>query len=211
MKKPPKWIYFFAFYVVLLGGGWLAGQWLPQLIDLNMTPRSEPIIHNVIMTMMVVFIIASALPFVPGAEIGFGFIMLFGGKIAPLVYAGMVSALLIAFLVGRLVPLAVVTRVFKRFGLKKAAEFSSELAETDPEQQLMLLTRNSPSKFAPFAIRHRFILLAVILNLPGNSLIGGGGGIAFIAGVSKMFSVRGYVLTVLIAVLPVPLFFLLTQ
>lgn len=158
LKKSPKWIYFFAFYIVLLGGGWLAGQWLPRLIDLNMTPRGEPIIHNVIMTMMVVFIIASALPFVPGAEIGFAFIMLFGGKIAPLVYAGMVSALLIAFLVGRLVPLAVVTIVFKRFGLKKAAEFSSELAETDPEQQLMLLTRNSPSNIAPVALRHRFIL-----------------------------------------------------
>ena len=211
MKKSPKWIYFFAFYIVLLGGGWLAGQWLPRLIDLNMTPRGEPIIHNVIMTMMVVFIIASALPFVPGAEIGFAFIMLFGGKIAPLVYAGMVSALLIAFLVGRLVPLSVVTRILKRFGLKKAAAFSSELAEIDPEQQLMLLTRNSPSKIAPAALRHRFILLAVVLNLPGNSLIGGGGGIAFIAGVSKMFSVRGYVLTVLIAFLPVPLFFLLTQ
>jgi hypothetical protein len=211
LRKLPKWIYFVTFYIVLLGGGWVAGQWLPGLIDLNITPRSEPLIHNVIMTTMVIFILASALPFVPGAEIGFGFIMLFGGKIAPLVYAGMVSALLIAFLVGRLVPLSVVASFLRRFGLKKAAAFLSELAEIDSEQQLMLLTRNSPSKIATGALRHRFILLAVILNLPGNSLIGGGGGIALIAGVSKMFSVRCYVLTVLIAVLPVPLFFLLTQ
>jgi hypothetical protein len=47
------------------------------------------------------------------------------------------------------------------------------------------------------------------LNVPGNGLVGGGGGIAFMVGMSGLFSLNGYILTLLIAVAPVPLLFYL--
>ena len=65
--------------------------------------------------------------------------------------------------------------------------------------------QNSPSRGVPALVRHRHLALAGALNLPGNFLIGGGGGIALIAGVSKLYSVTGFVLTSAIAVAPVPL------
>lgn len=209
IKKHP-WLIVLVFYVVIFGGGWMLGQWLPQLIDLNITPRSEPMIHKTIMTVMVIFIFASAIPFVPGAEIGFGFIMLFGGKISILVYAGMVTALALAFLIGRLVALSLIARVFKKLGFRRAYEFMMKLDPLSPADRLSLLVGPSSSKFTPFLLRHRYIFLVIVLNLPGNSLIGGGGGIAFIAGISRMFSYKGYFLSIAIAVLPVPLFFYLT-
>ncbi|MCJ8323607.1 MAG: hypothetical protein HRU29_08150 [Rhizobiales bacterium] len=211
MKNYRAWLIISTFYLVILGGGWLLGQWLPNLIDLNITPSSEPMIHNAIMTMMVVFILASAIPFVPGAEIGFGFIMLFGGKIAVLVYAGMVFALLLAFLVGRLVPLSFVAQITQFIGLKRANKFIMKLATLNSEQRMALLTGKDSSRYSPFLLRHRYLILALTLNLPGNSLIGGGGGIAFIAGVSRMFSYGGYIMAICIAVLPVPAFFYLTR
>jgi hypothetical protein len=45
----------------------------------------------------------------------------------------------------------------------------------------------------------------VLINVPGNAVIGGGGGLAFAAGMSGVFSVPAFLLTVAIAVLPVPL------
>jgi len=197
--------------LVLLGGGWLAGQWLPQAVDLNITATSEPLIHRAIMTTMVFFIVASALPFVPGAEIGFGFIMLFGGKIAPLVYVGMVTALILAFLIGRLVPLSVVAAVFEKLNFRRAHEFIVKLSRLSAQDRLELLTENARGRMGPFMLRHRYLLLVMAINLPGNSLIGGGGGIAFIAGLSGLFSYAGYLIAITIAVLPVPVFFYLTQ
>ena len=52
--------------------------------------------------------------------------------------------------------------------------------------------------------------LMVALNLPGNALVGGGGGISLVAGFSRLFSLPKYILAVTIAVLPIPLMILVT-
>ena len=54
-------------------------------------------------------------------------------------------------------------------------------------------------------VRLRFLIFAVLFNLPGNVAIGGGGGVALLAGMSKVFSLPAYLLTVALAVAPVPL------
>jgi hypothetical protein len=55
------------------------------------------------------------------------------------------------------------------------------------------------------ALRHRYIALALVVNVPGNSVIGGGGGIMMMAGLSGIFTPAQTFLTVAIAVSPVPL------
>ncbi len=54
-------------------------------------------------------------------------------------------------------------------------------------------------------MRYRYLALAVALNVPGNYLIGGGGGIALFAGVTRLYSIPGFLLTIIVAVAPVPL------
>lgn len=208
MTNSATWLKIALFYLLLLGGGWLLGQWLPQFTDLNVSPRSEPHIHRMIMTAMAFFVIASAIPFVPGAEIGFGLILLFGGKIAPLVYLGMVSALFLAFAIGRLMPLSWLAASFRFVGLEKAHDFVLHQQSKCAQKRLEILTENIPNSFAKFLLRNRYLLIIVALNLPGNSLVGGGGGIALLAGISGLFSVPKMALTVAIAVAPVPLFFI---
>jgi len=126
VTKHSRWISLLVVYLALLGIGWLASQWLPQFLEMNISPRwgnisprNELFVHRAIMTAAVVYILTSALPFVPGAEIGFGLIMLFGGKIALLVYIGMVAALILAFLVGRPLPLPVLASAFEKIGFFK--------------------------------------------------------------------------------------------
>lgn len=204
------WFKIALFYFLLFGGGWLLGQWLPDVANVSVSPRSEPHVHRMIMTAMVVFIIASATPFVPGAEIGFGLILLFGGKIAPLVYLGMVFALLLAFMVGRLIPLSWLAASFGFVGLERARNFVLGQQSLSPQTRIESLTENVPSRLAKLMLRNRYFLIIAVLNLPGNSLMGGGGGIALLAGISGLFSVPKMVLTVTFAVAPVPLFFILT-
>jgi hypothetical protein len=46
-----------------------------------------------------------------------------------------------------------------------------------------------------------------LLNIPVNAVIGGGGGIAFMSGVTGVFSAKGFAISAIIGVMPYPLFF----
>lgn len=164
-----------------------------------------------LMTAAAVYLIASALPFVPGAEIGFTLLVLFGGDLAVLVYLGMVGALLLAFGVGRLVPVRTTAAMLRACGLVRAHALVLEAEGLSRNQWLALLVRHAPRRIVPFLLRHRHLALVLLLNLPGNALLGGGGGIALLAGMSRLFSLPGYVAAVILAVLPVPAFFALTH
>lgn len=59
---------------------------------------------------------------------------------------------------------------------------------------------------------HKIILLSaityalfIVINLPGNIFVGGGGGIAMIAGASRLYTLPGFLVTIVLAVAPVPL------
>lgn len=197
------------FYGLLLFGGWFLGEALTELTVPEMRPMNEPMIHRIVMAAFVAFVVLAAIPFVPGAEIGFALLLLFGGKVAPLVYLGMVGALVVSYVIARLVPSSILGRSLGWLGLKKAANFISELDNSHPSERLSMLSRIMPSKIGQKLLRNRYALFAVALNTPGNSLLGGGGGLAFVAGASRLFSFWPFLAIVACAVLPVPLFFLL--
>ena len=197
-------------YIALLIGGWYLGQLFLEFSDIQIRPMNEPMVHKMLMTSAGIFIIASALPFVPGAEIGFALIFLFGKSIAFLVYVSMVSALTIAYLAGLLVPTESIVNFFRFLGMDKAHRLINDLSSIDAHQKLEFLTQKAPHWFVPFLLRHRYLAIIILFNLPGNSLVGGGGGIAFTVGMSGMYSFPKYLIAVAIAVAPVPVFFLLT-
>lgn len=195
------------FYGLLLLGGWFLGDLFKDLTVPEMRPMNEPMIHRIVMTAFVAFVILAAIPFVPGAEIGFALLVLFGGQVAPLVYLGMVGALILSFAMARLVPASRLVCALNWLGLEKAAIFVSELDNADPPDRIEKLSMIVPETLGRRLHRHRHLVLAVALNTPGNSLLGGGGGLAFIAGASRLFSFWSYLAVVLCAVAPVPLFF----
>lgn len=198
------------FYGLLLFGGWLLGEAFRNFAFPEMGPMNEPLIHRMVMSAFILYIIVAAIPFVPGAEIGFALLLLFGGQAAPLVYVGMVSALLVAYIVARLVPPLALSRGLKWLGLKKASKLIVKLDAAPLSHRLELLSAIVPSAIGQNLLHHRYLVLAVALNTPGNSLVGGGGGLAFIAGASRLFGFWPFLATVLCAVAPVPLFFFLT-
>ena len=143
-----------------------------------------------------------AAPFVPSVEIGIAILVLFGAPAAPFVWVATVAGLNAAFLIGAVLPRAPMAALLTRLRLERQARFILE-GGTDPQARLDALLRHRP--LALRLARYRYLALAVMLNLPGNIMLGGGGGLALIAGASQAFRLRSFVLTVMIATAPVPL------
>lgn len=151
------------------------------------------------------YILLLSLPFVPGVELGWALMMMLGMPGVALVYLATVLALALSFVVGSRVPLVHVARLLAWLHLYRAAALLPQLEPLDAEQRLRLLLARAPRRIVPVLLRHRYLALAVSFNLPGNTLLGGGGGIALLAGLSRLFTLPYYLLTVMWAVAPVPL------
>lgn len=210
-KKRWRLLVLLAIYALLLVGSWYLRRYVPDLNMIDTHPEDAAMMRAVIVTMAGLFVITFALPFVPGAEIGFGLMLLFGAEYALLVYACMVSALILSYLVGRFVPAQIIGAVFGFFGLTKARNLMIEFAPLDTNQRIARLTESAPNRLLPLLVKHRHLALIALLNIPGNAVIGGAGGLAFTAGMSGLFRFPYYLLTILIAVAPGPLLFILAQ
>jgi hypothetical protein len=195
-------------YVVSVVGGIYAGRLLSDATAIDLRPINEPEVHRWIMGSTAAFVLAAAVPFVPGAEIGFALMVAFGARIVPLVYLGMLLALLLAYLVGRLIPAQATAAAFGFLGLARARDLVLRLAPLGVEARLEMLIARAPRHALPFLLRHRYLALAVALNLPGNTLLGGGGGIALAAGMSGIYPFGAYLATIALAIAPVPALFL---
>ena len=147
-----------------------------------------------------------ALPFVPGAEIGLGIMMILGPKIVPLVYLCTLVSLFLSFMLGRLIPDRALINFLHGLRLRKASLLLTELEGLDSQQRFDLLIERSPKKFVPFLLKYRYLALLIVINTPGNIVVGGGGGIAMSAGMSRLFKPSLFLLTIAIAVSPIPLF-----
>lgn len=197
-------------FVVLLIAASQAGNWVVGELGFHVRPSNEPLVHRAIMTAMVAYIVLMALPFVPGVEVGLALMMMFGASIVPLVYLATVIALVLGFLIGRLVPQRTIIDLLELVRLRRLRDALVQLEPLGSRERLAYLLQHADSRWVPFLLRHRFAAVMVALNIPGNAIIGGGGGISFLAGFSRLFSLPAYTLTVAVAVAPFPLLVLLS-
>jgi hypothetical protein len=204
----PRWLragaILFAIAGVIVVGN-LLGTQTAGLLDLEVTPRNEHVVHRLVMIAAAVYTFLIALPFVPGVEIALSLIMIFGAKIVVLMYFCTLAGLALAFTAGRLVPVPVSQKFLADLGLRRAAAFLGRIAEMSETERLGLMISSMPGRWAPLLLRHRYLALALALNIPGNSLIGGGGGIVLLAGISRLFSPGAFLATLAVAISPVPL------
>jgi hypothetical protein len=178
---------------------------IASALQFDIRPSNEDLVHRTLMTAAVIYVLLIALPFVPAVEIGLVLIALFGPPVAVLLYVCTILGLTASFVLGWLIPLRVVGTLFAELRLRRASKLIERLDSTDKDARLALLLQNSPRRTVSALLRHRYLVLAVALNLPGNIVIGGGGGIALTAGVSKLYSIAGFLTTIAIAVAPIPL------
>ncbi len=182
-----------------------SGQWLQSSVEHGLHAWLVRWGAAVYVLGLLLYTVLLSLPFVPGVELGWALMMLLGMPGVVLVYLATVLALTLSFTVGNRVPLSYVARLLRWLHLYRAAVLLPQLEPLDAEQRLRFLLVRAPRRIAPLLLRHRYLALAMAFNLPGNTLLGGGGGIALLAGLSRLFTLPLYLVTVVLAVAPVPL------
>ena len=168
-------------------------------------PADDHMIHGIIIISLIVYTVFIAIPFVPSVEVGWGLMLLLGADLAPLVYLFTVVGLSASYIIGRRIPESRLQIFLEKLSLTRTSNLVGKLKTLDTEQRLALLLARAPARFIPTLVRHRYLAVAVALNIPGNTVIGGGGGISLVAGMSRLFGLCRFVLTLAVAVAPVPL------
>ena len=189
----------------MVWGGLALFDWLQgHIADLEDAARARA------MTTIVIVAIAAyaaiiAIPFVPAIEIAIALMVMEGPIMAPFVWIATVLGLLLAYVIGRRVSLDWLHGMFRDLHMIRACDMVYRIKTEPPENRLASLSDRLPRWLAPLATRYRYAMLAVLLNVPGNVALGGGGGILMLAGISRLFAPGWTLLTVCLATAPVPL------
>lgn len=155
---------------------------------------------GVLVTGGLIYILLLSLPFVPGVELGILLMCAFGKEGIVFVYFATVVGLSIAFLMGRMVPKKWIESFLTKIGFSQTSDNQSD------EIASMLDNFLRHKKWLrTLTLNYRYLVIGVLFNLPGIYLIGGGGGISLVCGISRNISFKWFLLTVVLAVSPVPL------
>jgi len=152
----------------------------------------------------ILYILLLSLPFVPGVELGILLMCVFGKEGVIFVYLATVAGLCLAFLVGRLIPRRWIDFGLERLGNSRSCSGNPDEIETLTEC-MSAGRKHIPSWLRSYLVKYRFPAIAILVNMPGNYILGGGGGIAIACGTSRRISWKGFFVTIVLAVSPVPL------
>ena len=194
-----------AILIALIVVGNLVAECFTDGFRVDIRPSNEDAVHKTLMVSAATYALLIAIPFVPGVEVGIAIIAMLGPPIVFLVYVSTLAGLTISYIAGRLIPLSMLIKGLELLRFQRASHLVKTIETMTHNDMLAFLVSKSPNRFVPFLIRYRYLALIVAINLPGNFLIGGGGGISMVAGISRLFSAPGFLAAIAIAVAPVPL------
>lgn len=200
-----------AIVLALIGGANVAAQWVVDALGVQIWPEYLELVDRAVVLGLAAYVLLMAVPFVPGIEMGLVLMVILGARGVVVVYLATLLALAISFGAGRLFPPEALAGTLRLLGLARAASRIEGLQATPREARLAYLAQGSRSTLLPKLLSHRYLLLAVLLNLPGNVLLGGGGGIAMAAGMSRLFPFPATMALIAVAILPGPVVILLTD
>lgn len=206
----PRLILRLALVAMLVAAALWFGVWLRGFAAEMAAQGRIELLGLTLLGLLLLYALLLAIPFVPGAEIGLALLMTHGAAAAPVVWAATAVGLMLAFLVGRGLSAPRACAMLQRLGLERAAAALERQRKTDPETRLRRLEAAVPRWARGWALRRRHLLLALLINLPGNTILGGGGGILMAAGASRLFRPLPVALMLALATAPLPLLVLMT-
>lgn len=180
-------------------------EWVSVQAQLELSARENAMFGAVALMLVLAYTVTMAVPFVPGIEIGLAIMVVFGPQVFLLVYACTQVALLLSFVAGRVVPLSRLAAVAGWLQFHGMQSWLGRLEPLAPEKRLEYMIRCAPRNWVQTLIAHRYLALVVFINLPGNAVIGGAGGIGLVAGMSRVFGFWRYVFVMALATTPVPI------
>jgi hypothetical protein len=182
--------------------GFVVAPWLSDIKTmLTVVGESQSTLGIVLIG--VCYTLLLAIPFVPAFELGILIMILFGKSGCVLAYMCTLAGFSLSYFIGWL--------IYRHNGhpqiFSGAKQYRTQLMFEKLAQNRsgVWLQRCCPR----FLREHRYFSIAMLINLPGNVVIGGGGGIAMFCGAHRHIQFNKYFLTLVIAISPVPLSMLL--
>jgi hypothetical protein len=165
------WLVFFT------DGRGLVMQWLQD--------QNQPHIWIIFITALI-YAIALSVPFLPAVELGWLVMAAFGPIGILSIWMATPFGLLFAFCIGYwLREWPFIQRLQHRFRTKVA-----EATGSSPGDRMLRLASEKLTS-------HPYIALGILVNVPGNWVIGGGGGIGLMAGASGLYHPLKFVLVLI--------------
>ena len=192
--------------VAIVAGAVFLTKWVPARAAALPPGASDAVLGGFIVFMVIAYAALMAVPFVPGIEIGMMLMMMRGAEIAPVIYLATVCGLMVAFLAGKFIKYSWLHRALLDLRLGRAADLLDRINSLPEDQRISVLRDRMPKRIGKWAIDFRYLAVMALINLPGNGLVGGGGGICLVAGLSRIYSTGWMFLTLALAVLPFPVF-----
>ncbi|MCU7857139.1 MAG: hypothetical protein KZQ79_15870 [Candidatus Thiodiazotropha sp. (ex Lucinoma borealis)] len=180
-------------------------------LEIQIWPEHLEIVDRAVLLGVILYIGLMAIPFMPGIEMGLALMIMLGPKGVLVVYISTLIALTISFGLGKVFPTHLLVSLLQWLNLTQAAALLKNFDTIPPEERLQFLSKKTSKQSLPLLLKHRYLILALLLNLPGNTLIGGGGGIAMTAGMSRLYSFPKYLFLISIAILPGPILIMLSS
>ena len=194
--------------IVLLN---FAVSWATGRLEIQFWPRHLEVVERAVLIGVILYMFLMAMPFVPGIEVGLVLMMVLGPRGVLLIYLCTLIALAASFGLGRLFPAHLLASFLRWLQLTRAEAMLRSFDAVPPDRRLEFLADRASTRIVPALLKRRYLLLALLLNLPGNALIGGAGGIAMMAGMCRLYSFPKYLLLVAVAILPGPVLVMLSN
>lgn len=191
-------------WVVLIVFGHYLSHLEPVEIRETLAALREAMGMGALVASAVTLTILLGLPFVPSVEMGLLMMAVFGRDGAVAAWLATIAGLSIAYAAGRYMPVEWMLRWLERQELLPADRDPARPLVDDLSDRLHLSGRRR-HRAAAFLVRHRYLLVAALINMPGNSILGGGGGIALVCGFVRLYRWPWFLLTAALASLPIPL------
>lgn len=189
----------------------LGASKLADTLEIQVWPSHMEAIDRAVLVSMILYIVLMATPFLPGIEIGLALMVMFGPKGVMITYLCTLVALTMSFALGRIFPARLLVSLLRWLRLGRAAALLERFNATAPAERLEFLAENAHGRSMRVLLNRRYLLLALLFNLPGNVLLGGGGGIAMMAGMSRLYTFPRYLSLISVAILPGPILIMLAK
>jgi hypothetical protein len=192
--------------LLILLGTWSNDYLHSQLWSINFEQA-----QMLIGCLLLVYAVCMMLPFMPAIELGLLLLAMLDIQGVVWLYLVTVLALTISYGIGRLIPVSMLKKLFEYLNFHRAVDLLCCAGECGEKEQIDRFIEQAPKRLVPFLLRHRYCVFAVAINTPGNMIIGGAGGIAMMSGFSRIYGFGRFILTVLIAVSPLPILTILSK
>ena len=189
----------------------MVGAWSNDYLHSLLWPINLEQAQMLIGCLILAYAVCMMLPFMPAIELGLLLLAMLDIQGVLWLYLVTVVALITSYGIGRVIPVAMLKKLFEYLHFHRASDLLCCTGECGEKEQIDRFIKQAPKRLIPFLLRHRYCVFAVAINTPGNMIIGGAGGIAMMSGFSRVYGFGRFVLTLLIAVSPLPILAILSK